>query len=281
MVKLKVGDKVRVIRSNDESCADAWIEYDKKQGARVGDVGIVKSNFGIEVREVDFNEHRLLTMNVSQLELVPDFKVGDRVVHAKYGGGVIRYYHTLDWLVEFDRYIHGHSGSSYATEEFQARDGHGRWFKADELTPEKKHTREDKPVPQNTTKTTFKVGDRVDHFTRKECRNGKIIKAHADDYYSVVWPNFLRQGCYPVHLLVAATTPTSDHIVILRENGTLKPASRPFIHGDETAAAKESQRLAALHPSGTFEIWARVGGHRGAVKERPAVEKYVEIEVVV
>lgn len=262
--KFKAGDKVRVIRAQNENCADAWIKMDKNYGVNLGDFGAIKS-IDNECALVDFsgNEHY---MNLEQLELAPaEFKVGDRVRFiCDSSAGGFRYGYK-----GFETTVLGVIGSNSVD-----IDGSGLACGFDPSA----YTKDLELTPENTTKTTeapkapapaierkFKVGDRVARRGNQK-DIGTIVGHKSNRHNSVEWDNNRgNSDTWQDHELELAKTPTTPAIVALIENGQPKPSSKPLVHETTEAATKEAERLAGKHPGQKFGVYQLVTARIGTV----------------
>lgn len=251
MTKFKVGDKVRVVRSPDKDCAESWIKWDKIGGVNLGDVGVIANVNREDASVVDFANCRRHIMSHEQLELAPEFKVGDRVRATETGVfynrgdiGEVTGVWSDCYYIKFDR-----------PPAFRG----GEWhvpFRHVEAAPKAKAERK------------FKVGDRV---ARNGVQSdlGTIIAQSAPNcanYNAVKWDDGL--GSSPTWQdweLELAQAPRAPAIVALIVNGQPKPSSEPFVHTTIEAATKEAERLAGKQPGQKFGVFQLVTARIGTV----------------
>ena len=69
----------------------------------------------------------------------------------------------------------------------------------------------------------------------------------------------------------AIGTPPKPAIVILREDGKLKPNSPPHVHESTSKATAEAERLSKLHPGQEFVVFQEVRSKRERKLESPIV----------
>lgn len=112
----------------------------------------------------------------------------------------------------------------------------------------------------NAAPAKFKVGDRVkitatdwpEYISIGEVL--KVVKVDDDGFYPLS-----RDGHDWLYFYFSEGVPAGSHpptaIVALIENGQPKPATRPYVHTSQEAAAKEADRLASVHKGQQFGVY--------------------------
>ncbi|MBX5010853.1 hypothetical protein HJB67_12900 [Rhizobium lentis] len=105
----------------------------------------------------------------------------------------------------------------------------------------------------NAVPAKFKVGDKIRH--KSLGHTGHVTKIVGDDHAEVFWTNVGWGATDPFAAIELLTKPTPTAIVALIEDGQPKPATRPYVHATEAAAAKEAARLAEVHKGQQFGVY--------------------------
>jgi hypothetical protein len=174
-----------------------------------------------------------------QSSLSPAFKVGDRVQSES------------GWVAEVKAFD-GHTLTLYSG-----------GFSADYSDPSGFRI-----VPQPVAvdpKPAFKAGDKVVSTTGRsetgyKIEPGTVFEVVLATNSGVIVRHLSGPKTLAMSLLTGtfklATEPKAGlFIVILFEDGVLKPASKPYQHGDKAAAETEAARLAEVHQGQTFAVF--------------------------
>lgn len=116
------------------------------------------------------------------------------------------------------------------------------------------------------TKPIFKIGDQVIRSNGWNPEDvGTVNGVFANDHYGVMWSSgYGSSNSWTGKELTLITpepivrTVKKPAIVAKIINGSPQPSTRPFVHADFEAAAKEAVRLAEANPGTEFAVYERV-----------------------
>ncbi|OOO25650.1 hypothetical protein [Agrobacterium sp. YIC 4121] len=252
MGKLKKGDEVRLIKSEDYNGHGLF--------GKTGEIGtVIRYDRIDDTYSVDFSESGQWLAKASNLE--------PSAATIKIEAG--KFYRTRDGRKVGPAFIVGScaifgNGSNYASAVW-ADDGRSSHrddklsLKDNDIIAEWIEEPVAKPSNDNA-QPKFKVGDLIRHKTLKlegvvkEVVDQRTVRTH--------WTKEGWGATDPIDSIELITPPTpTPTIVALIENGQPKPSSTPHVHASTVAAEKEAKRLAAKHKGQQFGVFTLTTTH--------------------
>lgn len=245
MGKLKVGDRVRVVKESN-SYGNGGSNHNQEIGKQFTLKAMNNGQTFWRTEEgVDFYPNEIEVVSTLTIEAGKFYKTRD----GRKVGPVTHNGHGVFGAPGFGQNRWYATGRSYSDSKTLPTDLVAEWI--------------DEPKASNDNaepaKSKFKVGDRVvarGYMGKGDCF-GKVVSFSIADntVYAEDWSLGVRRGSLPISRLELVTPAATPAIVALIEDGKVKPATRPKVHPDQATAATEAERLALAHPGQQFGVF--------------------------